>query len=76
MRGWLINVSKYNDYKGRKPLPRQQDAAKVMIVINPARRQRDVISSVGCIRSSDEVSVIERERRDTVIQCQVFVNNH
>jgi len=29
---------------------------------------RDVIRSVGCICSSYEVSVMEMERRDTVIQ--------
>jgi hypothetical protein len=35
---------------------------------NPARKQWEVIRSVGCIRSSEEVSVMEMERRDTVIQ--------
>jgi hypothetical protein len=38
------------------------------LLFNHARRHRDVIRSVGCIRSSVEVSVMEMERRDTVIR--------
>ncbi|MEJ7676806.1 MAG: hypothetical protein WKG06_30770 [Segetibacter sp.] len=37
---------------------------------NHAIRHRDVIRSVGCIYSSDEVSVMEMERRDAVIQLE------
>ena len=37
---------------------------------HPSKAGRDVISSVGCIYSSDEVFVMEMERRDTVIQCK------
>ena len=40
------------------------------LLFNPAIRWRNVISSVGCIRSSEEVSVMEMERRDTVIQLE------
>jgi len=37
---------------------------------NPARRRWEVIRSVGCVRSSVEVSVMEMERRGTVIRCE------
>ncbi|MEJ7676325.1 MAG: hypothetical protein WKG06_46150 [Segetibacter sp.] len=44
--------------------------SRLLLLPNPAIRQRDVIRSVGCIRSSEEVSVMEMERRDTVIRCE------
>ncbi len=43
---------------------------RLSLLSNHTRRYRDVISSVGCIHSSDEVSVMEMERRDTVIQLE------
>ena len=41
---------------------------RLLLLLNHAKRYRDVIRSVGCISSSVEVSVMEMERRDTVIQ--------
>ena len=51
-------------------LPRLHQAVKVIIVVNRTIRYRDVVRSVGCIHSSDEVSVMEMERRGTVIQLE------
>ena len=51
-------------YHGSKRLQRSS------LLPNRAIRHRDVIGSVGCIHSSDEVSVMEMERRDTVIQLE------
>ena len=55
--------------RSKQLLPRLYEVVKVIIVVQPYPRYRDVISSVGCIHSSDEVAVMAMEPRDTVIQC-------
>ena len=66
----LTNVSKYDSNKWCKSLPRQYEAAKVYDCYTILPKAEDVVSSVGCIHSSDEVAVMAMERRDTVIQCK------
>jgi len=41
---------------------------RLSLLPNHAIRQRNVIRSVGCTHSSEEVSVMEMEPRGTVIQ--------
>ena len=49
-------------------LPRLELGIRLSLLPNPAKRQRDVLRSVGCIHSSEEVAVMAMERRDAVIQ--------
>ena len=57
--------------RSKQLLPRLYEVVKVIIVAQPSAiaADRNVISSVGCIHSSDEVAVMAMEPRGTVIQC-------
>ena len=67
VRGYLINV-RYAVTRSKLLLPRPENGIRLSLLPNHATRHRDVVRSVGCIHSSDEVAVMAMEPRDTVIQ--------
>ena len=67
VRGCLINEQDAVT-RSKQLLPRLQMQLRLSLLPNHTSGHWDVISSVGCIRSSGEVSVMGTERRGTVIQ--------
>lgn len=70
VRGCLINEQNAAA-RSKQLLPRPVIGIRLSLLPNHRpEADRDVISSVGCIHSSEEVSVMEMERRGTVIQLE------
>ena len=67
VRGLLINARNAAT-RSDLLLPQLHRKLRLSLLPNRAIRHWDVVRSVGCIHSSVEISVMEMERRGTVIQ--------